>query len=111
MSVLDARSGRLVRTVAVGGLPDALAVAVHSARIFITNGGDGSVSVRNARQGTLLRTIFVGARPGALAVDQRRGRVVVLSSEELVPSAPVGQVQVLKGRTGRLLHTVADSVA
>ena len=40
-------------------------------------------------------------------MDQRRGRVVMLTSEELVPSAPVGQVQVLDGRTGRLLHTVA----
>jgi hypothetical protein len=40
-------------------------------------------------------------------VDQRRGRVVVLTSEELVPSAPVGRVLVLDGRTGRLLHTVA----
>jgi hypothetical protein len=40
-------------------------------------------------------------------MDQRRGRVVMLSSEELVPSAPVGRVRVLEGQTGRLLHTVA----
>ena len=71
VSVLDARSGRLVRTVAVGGLPGALAVAVHRARIVITNSGDGSVSLLDAEQGALLRTVYVGARPGAVAVDGR----------------------------------------
>jgi hypothetical protein len=40
-------------------------------------------------------------------VDQRRGHVVVLTSEEFMPSARASQVQVLDGRTGRLLYTVA----
>ena len=31
----------------------------------------------------------------------------MLPSAEFVPSAPAGQVQMLDGRTGRLLHTVA----
>jgi DNA-binding beta-propeller fold protein YncE len=47
------------------------------------------------------------SRKRALAVDQRRGRIVVLTSDRFGPSAPAGQVQVVDGRTGRLLYTVA----
>jgi hypothetical protein len=63
--------------------------------------------VLDGRTASVVRTLAVQWAPGALAVDQRRGCVVMLTSEEPVPSAPVGQVQVLEGQTERLLHTVA----
>jgi hypothetical protein len=55
----------------------------------------------------IVRTVPLPLPPYALAVDQRRGHVVALTSESLSASVPAGQVQVLDGRTGRLLHTVA----
>jgi hypothetical protein len=61
-----------------------------------------------------MRTVPLRLPPRAIAVDPRRGRVVVLTSAEFVPSAPAGQVQVLEGRKGRLLYTVpvgADATA
>src|SRR5918912_625156 len=68
----------------------------------------------DAASGRIVRTVPLALPPRAIAVDPRRGRVVVLTSEEFVPAAPAGQVQVLDGRTGRLLHTApvgADATA
>jgi YVTN family beta-propeller protein len=109
VSVLDERSGAVVHTVhvPVGGSPGPLAVDERTGYVFVANRVNNSVSLVDAASGRVVRTVALGLPPRAIAVDPRRGRVVVLTSEEFVPSAPAGQVQVLEGRTGRLLHTVA----
>jgi DNA-binding beta-propeller fold protein YncE len=97
----------VVRTVAVGQAPGALAVDARTGDIVVANAYYNSVSLVDAASGRVVRTVPLALPPRAIAVDQRRDHIVVLTSEEFVPAAPAGQVQVLEGRTGRLLHTAA----
>ncbi len=48
VSVLDARSGRVVRHISVGHAPQTVAVDEQTARIFVANAGDNTVSVLDA---------------------------------------------------------------
>jgi YVTN family beta-propeller protein len=100
VSVVDARTGAVLRTVAVGEYPDAAAVDEHSGRAFV-GAFDGTVSVIDTRSGKLLRTTMVGGGVNALAVDQRAGHVIVTSYRQ-----SNGSVSVLDATSGRLLHTV-----
>ena len=78
VGMLDARSGALVRTVAVGGGPFGVAVDAATERAFIGNNMGNSVSILNVRTGTVLRTISVSS-PWALAVDAQTHRCLVVS--------------------------------
>src|SRR5919201_1853783 len=90
VSILDATSGRLVRSVTVGMLPTAVAVDARSGRVFVENKGpvdgnlvplgNGTVTVLDAHSGAVLRTIGVGTYPTALAVDERAGRAFVVNA-------------------------------
>jgi len=89
VSVLDARSGALLRTVTVGPHPFVMAVDGRSGRVFVTSlgamdaagllTGPGSVSVLDAQSGMLLRTVPVGVEPAVVAVDERAGRAFVVN--------------------------------
>jgi DNA-binding beta-propeller fold protein YncE len=105
--MLDARTGTVVHTIAVGLHPGAITVDARSGHVFVANAYDGSVSMLEARSGRMLRTLAVTLSPWSIAVDQRADRVVVSTGEGLWPSAAPGRVQVLDGRTGRCLRTVA----
>src|SRR5205823_336523 len=59
VSVLDARTGSVVRTVAVDLHPSALAVDARSGHVFVANEYDGSISMVDARSGRVLRTMAV----------------------------------------------------
>jgi YVTN family beta-propeller protein len=90
--------------------PSAIAVDARRGHAFVANAYDGSVSMVEARSGRVLRTVAVGANPWSLAVDPRADRVLVSTGQGLWPSwssATAGRVQVLDGRTGRRLRTVA----
>jgi YVTN family beta-propeller protein len=75
--VLDTRTGKLLRTVAVGALPTAVAVDERIGAVFVANAGSHSVSVLKASTGTVRRTIEVGTAPVAVAVEAGGGRVFV----------------------------------
>jgi len=121
VSVIDERTGAVLRTVRVGQGPVSLAFDAPTGRVFVLCAGrvdfadgyargGGSVSVLDAATGALLRTLPVGptpltiAGPGtspggrqALAVDSTNGRVYVA-----VPAA----VLVLDGATGVVRRTI-----
>ncbi len=109
MSVLDTRSGTLLRQVAVGRA-SALALDARTERVFVVNayimyaGGNGTVSVFDAHTWRLLRTVPVGHLPYALAIDERAGRVFVLNVSSTINSG--GPVSVLDATSGRLLRTM-----
>lgn len=123
VAMLDARTGRLLRTLAFGhGLyPYPIAVDNATGRVFIPdygNGvrdmtaplGPGRVITLDARTGRVLRTTTVGVGPVAVAVDERSGRVFVLNHNDRYygqQSNERGSVSVLDARTGLLLRTVA----
>jgi YVTN family beta-propeller protein len=107
--IVDARRGRVLRTVGVGLSPRAVAVDERTGRVFVTNDGERSVSVLDAYSGTVLRTVRVGFGPLAIATDDRDGRVLV-ANEGVTDSAgdPLGNgsVSVLDARGGKVLGTV-----
>jgi YVTN family beta-propeller protein len=99
VSVLDAATGRLVRTVAVDAGPTAIAVDERTRHAFVFS-LTGSVSMLDARSGAVLRTTPVGNDPVSLAIDGPAGRVFVVDDLDQTLS-------VLDARTGRRLRAVA----
>jgi DNA-binding beta-propeller fold protein YncE len=99
VSVVDLRDGTVVRRVAVGDDPRAIAVDEQDGRVFVANDDDASVSVLDARSGAPLRTTRVGLGPRALAVDAPSHRVFVVSAGD-------GTVSVLDARSGVLRRTI-----
>lgn len=93
VSMLDARTGRLLGTAQAGLGAQALAIDETTDRVFVANNAAGSVSVIDARTAMLLRTITVGGSPERLAVDPGVHRIFVVTA---APDAVV----VLDGRTG-----------
>jgi YVTN family beta-propeller protein len=111
VSVLDATSGRLLRTVTVGRGTHLLAVHERTGRVFVTNGADASVSLLDARSGRVLRTIPLGFIPSGIAVDERTDRVFLLTGAPSFQPYPTTQcappiVSLLDARSGRVLRTV-----
>jgi YVTN family beta-propeller protein len=100
VSVLDAASGAVVRTVSPGVHPVAVAIDSQRGRVFVANNGSGSVSILDAATGAVLRTIPVEGRPALVAVDARRARVFVAAD-----MGEHGAVSTLEETTGRLLRT------
>ena len=99
VSMIDTRAGSLVRTVAVG--PDPRAVALDSRRglVYVSNDDDASVTVLDARSGALLHTTQVGARPHALVADASTNRVFVVNTTD-------STVSVLDARQSKVLRVV-----
>jgi DNA-binding beta-propeller fold protein YncE len=99
--VLDAASGRLLRTVAVGRGAHALAVHERTGREpgracprHIANSDHGTVSVLEARSGAGVHTVAMGAPPGAVAMDERTHDVLVANAYD----HSVTMVDVARGR-------------
>src|SRR5918911_1986741 len=94
----------VVRTIAVGSVPGALAVDGQTRRVFVANFASATVSVLDAGSGAVLAATAVDPYPDALAIATRPGRVFVVNV-----GAPAGtnRMQVLDAVSGRLLRTVA----
>lgn len=104
VSVLDARTAHVLRTVTVGVAPGAVVVDQQTGHVFVLNRGTGgndrgSVSVLDARTGLLLRTVLVGVYPASAAIDMPLGRLFVAN---LVSNT----VSVLDTRRAVLLLTI-----
>jgi YVTN family beta-propeller protein len=89
VSVLDAGTGRVLRTVRVGRHPWALAVASVHGRVCVANAEDGTVSILDACSGRVLRTVPIGFSPTTMAVDEPMARVYVANKLADHESRPV----------------------
>lgn len=103
VSVLDARSGRVLRTTGVGpGAPsvgaNAVVVDPTRQRAFVLTRGNPTVGVLDTRSGALLRRTLVGREPYALAVATRVGHV-------FVTDLAANTVTMFDATTGLPLHT------
>jgi len=114
VAVLDAASGRLLRTVALPALPPGSGagpgvgaqvacplVAPGLARVYITNPVANTVTTLDARTGRVIRTVHLASSPAPPLVDAAGGRVVV-------PYQSRYGFAVLDARSGRLLRTRAS---
>ena len=119
---VDARTGRVTRTIALGGIPTAAAIDRRTGHVFVTcfsaaHDAKGTVVMLDAATGMVLRTSAVGGAPSVLAVDEQSGRVFVLEtdggihkflsafSSNLV-SWPDDTLSVLSSSSGAVLRTV-----
>lgn len=103
ISVLDATTGRRVRTVPLARGPRGPSAAPildeRTARVFFAEDtARGQVDMLDARDGAIVRRITVDPFPHALAVDRVNGRV-------LVAAGTSGGVDVLDARDGTRLYT------
>jgi DNA-binding beta-propeller fold protein YncE len=116
MLVHSANADSMVRTIAVGRNPLAVAVDERIGRAFVLNNAGNSVSMLETATGTLLRTVAVGRDPLALAVDERTGHVFVAKNDlglqdqlslalNCCPHGK-GSVTVLDARSGAIQRTV-----
>jgi YVTN family beta-propeller protein len=99
VSVLDTRTGALLRTVTVGTVPATLAVDERTDRVFVANAEEDTVSVLDAARGRVVRTVTAGLGPSVIGVDMTWGRV-------FVGNAGSGTVQALDAASGRVLRVV-----
>jgi len=77
VSVLDAQTGHMLRTVGVGRDPWSLAVATTAGRVCVANASSNTISILDAQSGHVVRTVSVGLGPRVMAVDEGAGRVYV----------------------------------
>ncbi len=100
--VLDAHSGRVLHTVAVGVNPRHVVVDARAHRVVVVNAGTGltagSLSVLDATSGRTIRTIALGYPIYALAPDASSGHMFTLGA---------GGVMILDVRTGRIRQAIA----
>lgn len=101
LSLLDARTGAVTRTVALSitDSPDALAIDSQTGNAFITTTTDKVLTYSPAR-GRIIQSTTVAPRPAALAVDGAAGRVLVASS------GPPSAISILDTHNGQLLATI-----
>jgi YVTN family beta-propeller protein len=120
VDVLDAASGRFLRSFAIvpraralaslAILPRAHAMAVSERldRALVTDSREGTVSLLTLRRGQVLHTLPVGPVPLAVAMDEHTGHAFVVNvatQPNGVPGGP-GTVSVLDARRGHVLRTV-----
>jgi YVTN family beta-propeller protein len=105
VAMLDAGSGRMLRTIALGMLLTGVAVDTHRGHVFGTgyNGasGVGTVSMLDATSGAVLRTVTLdqSPSPGPVAVDERRGHAFVLDRS-------IDSLSIIDTASGRVLHSI-----
>ena len=98
MSVIDAATGTVTRTIPVGAEPVRGGGGFRCPHRLRGQRGDSTVSVINAATGTVTRTIPVGSGPGGLAVDPA-------TRPSTWPTIR-GTVSVIKAATGTVTGTI-----
>lgn len=113
VSMMDVRTGRVLRTVRVGRSPTAAAIDGRTGRLFVVNADDNTVSVLDTHSGYTVRTVRLGSPVNCgpvvwngcptgvgLAVDAAAGRVIVVTAYD-------ARAWLLDGLTGRIVTAVA----
>jgi YVTN family beta-propeller protein len=107
VGVLDATTGALLRTVAVGRRPGALAVDTRAGRVFVANQNDGTVSVLDVATGKVLAQPRDHGGACAVAAAERAGRALVLNGVDRYH----GSLRILAAAPGAVLHVATAGPA
>ncbi|SDX79263.1 DUF5074 domain-containing protein [Hymenobacter psychrophilus] len=99
VSVIDLKSNKVLKQIAVGVQPEKLAVV--GARLYVTNNGSNTVTVINTGTDVVEGTITVGDGPNSIVAD-RNGRVWVLSSGKIVYT-PTTATRLSKGSLSQIV--------
>jgi len=89
--MLDARTGRILRTIATNVAGNAVGIAVDApaGRVFVVF--PGAALVLDARSGAVLRTVAAAQSPRLVALDARSGHVFVANGDDSVSMFDVRQ--------------------
>jgi YVTN family beta-propeller protein len=98
--MLDARSGRILRTVPLAGAPVGITVDAPARRVIIANSGNSTVNMLDTVSGRVVHTVAVGAYPVAVALD-------TVNDHAFVTNRSDNTVSVIDARRGAVLRTVA----
>jgi len=99
VTILNATTGRFVRSAAVGAGAVAALYDPDNREIYVANSESSSLTVLNGSTGAAVRSISVGLDPVSLAVDPATGNV-------FVANAGYGPVSVLDDRTDRVVRNL-----
>ncbi len=77
LAIIDPETGTVTDSLATGEGPIAVLFDAPRARLYVTNRGDGSVSVFDSGSKALLETVAVATHPNSLALDAASGTVYV----------------------------------
>jgi len=92
VSVLDAATGGLIRSVHLGEYPGHSLADLASKRIFIPNSKRNVIHVLDLTTGALVDTVAVGVAPHGMAADERTGRLFVsVTAEKAVKVLDTGR--------------------
>ena len=91
--ILDARSGKPIASLKIGGFPDAVIYDPHLRMAYVPSALSGTMAViplSGLRKDTIIQTVRTetGARTGA--VDPKTGRIYLPAAQYILP-APAGQ--------------------
>ncbi|MDD4911772.1 MAG: hypothetical protein PHP57_05705 [Sideroxydans sp.] len=100
ISVIDAETNALFKTIPVGKFPTALAVNNTTNRAYVANTGDNTLSVIDTLSDTVLTTLPTGANPVGVAVNPITERVYVSNSLD-------NSVSVINSLTNQTITTLA----
>jgi len=105
VTILDSRSGQLLRRVPLNGFVADMLVDGRRGRAFVLGASGGAltadrVSILDTRNGRLLRTIGVGRSAGGMALEERTGHLFIVSNAN-----EGGNVTTLDAWSGRVLRT------
>jgi len=93
VSALDARSGRVLRTVRVPPADfSSLMFAEGAQRVFASSWTAGTTAMLDAQSGRLLSTIRTGLSSSGIAVDESHGRVFVSTGALVTLDAHTGRI-------------------
>jgi len=113
VSILDTRSGLLLRRIHLTTGVNAIAVDERAGRAVVTSDnhcfmGPFSIGVLDVTSGRLPRTIPIPLRPTRVVMDEATGRAFVLTAtpNPFGPTPNIGRVFVLNVRTGALIRSI-----
>jgi DNA-binding beta-propeller fold protein YncE len=102
MSVIDADTGRLVATLPIGRGNDAVAYDPVRARVFSSNGADGTVSIYHQASPDayrLLETLPTAVSGRTMSVDPASGRLFIVAADTDPSPTPGGRPRARPGTT------------
>jgi YVTN family beta-propeller protein len=113
VSVLDAATYAVIKTIAVGKVPRGFSLSPDGARLFVTNSWDDTLSVIDTRTLAVTATWPVGAEPSSVVEDRAGKRLFVanrISNDVAVLDAQTGaeEKRLLAGRGSSYLTLSPD---
>lgn len=80
LAIVDAASGKLLRTAPIGGKTGCVAWSPDSAKVYVTDYNNHRVAEVNAADAKVLRQIPAGAYPNGVAIAAKKGLLLVTNT-------------------------------